>query len=195
MSALGVNQHRPIRKSGLTMSRKKEIVAGIVVVLAVVVVTIALVMIVTRTPKPDVVGTYSGRNGSEEIILTKDGTFTHIPVSFGASGPSTLRYWVSGNKITTGYSTSRPTGIEFKVEGNNRLVGWGTTWVKAKPNRPSSLVGTYTSSDRESLALDKSGAAYDSQQSQNGGPLRGGTWVAGKNVVTAMFLTEKMTHD
>ena len=176
------------------MNRKHKIIAGIVVVLAVLVVTVAVVSILTLTTKHGVAGTYTGDNGSREITLTKDGTFTHIPISSGISEPATLRYWVSGNKITTGVSTSRLSGIDFEVERNNRLIGWGSTWVKVKPNRPPSLVGTYTASDRESLALDKSGAAYDSQQSQNGGSVRGGTWVAGKNVVTAIFLTEKTTY-
>ena len=47
------------------MNRKqKKIVARIVIVLVVVVaVTVAVVSIVTRTPKPDVVGIYTAQNG------------------------------------------------------------------------------------------------------------------------------------
>jgi hypothetical protein len=175
------------------MNRKKKIVAGIVIVLVAVVAVTVVVLVVTRTPRPNVVGTYVGLKGAEEITLAKDGTFTEIPVSFDLSGPPTLHYWVSGNNITIGTPKGPPT---YKIEGNNRLVVDGTVWVKqlVKPNRPSSLVGTYTSSNGESLALDKNGAAYDTQQSQYGGSARGGTWFAGKNVVTAIFLKKKMTY-
>jgi len=173
----------------LTMTRKKKIVAGIVVVV-VAVVTVAVVLVVTRTPTPSVVGTYVGLKGAEEMTLAEDGTFTEIPVSFDLSGPPTLRYWVSGNNVTVGTPKGPPT---YKIGG---LVVDGRVWVKqlVKPNRPSSLVGTYTSSNGESLALDNNGAAYDSQQTPYGGSARGGTWFAGKNVVTAIFLNKKMTY-
>ena len=74
------------------MNRKqKKIVAGIVLVLTVVVVvTVAVVSIVTRTPKPDVVGIYTGQNG-REIKLAQDGTFTEI----------TQPPWVMGGKART----------------------------------------------------------------------------------------------
>ena len=86
----------------MTMNRKKKIIAGTVVVLVVAVVTVAVVLVVTRTPTPNVVGTYVGYNGNEEITLAKGGTFTEIPVSFRMGTPPTLRYWVSGNNVTVG---------------------------------------------------------------------------------------------
>jgi|GEM_PF-1675133 len=178
-----------MRKVGLTMNRK-QIVAGIIIVLVVAAVTVAVVSIVTRTPKPNVVGIYTGQNG-REIHLAKDGTFTEITLprwGLTAKGPN--HYWVSGKSITIGDSKSRPKGPPtFKVEGNNRLVGYGTVWVRhlVEPNRPSSIVGTYASSDGETLALNKNGAAYDSRQEPLGFSARLGTWVAGKNTVTVTF--------
>ena len=174
------------------MNRKqKKTVGGIVLVLTVVVVvTVAVVSIVTRTPKPDVVGIYTGQNG-REIKLAQDGTFTEItqpPWVMGGKGPN--HYWVSGNNITIGGSKSRPEGPPtFKVEGNNRLVGYGTVWLKhlVEPNRPAALAGTYASSDGESLALNKNGAAWDSQQENSGLSARVGTWVAEKNGVTVTY--------
>jgi len=181
------------------MNRKqKKIVAGIVLVLTVVVVvTVAVVSIVTRTPKPDVVGIYTGQNG-REIKLAQDGTFTEItqpPWVMGGKGPN--HYWVSGNNITIGGSKSRPEGPPtFKVEGNNRLIGYDTVWAKhlVDPNRPSSLVGTYASSDGESLALCKNGAVYDTQQEPSGFTARAATWVAGKNTVTVTYPDFQMNN-
>ena len=175
---------------------KKKIIAGVAIVTVFVGVTVAVVLVMTRTPKPDVVGIYTGQNG-REIRLAEDGTFTEITQphwGLTAKGPN--HYWVSGNSIIIGDSTSRPKGPPtFKVEGGNRLIGYGTVWVKqvVKPNRPSSLVGTYASSDGESLALDTNGAAYDSQQepspptAQSLVSARVGTWVAGKNTVTVTY--------
>lgn len=173
------------------MNHKKKIVAGIAV--AVAFVAVVVVLVVTLTSKPNVVGTYVGYNGNQEITLARDGTLTRIPAYFGMSPPSPWRYWVSGDNIIIGTPKGPPS---FKIEGNNRLVTDGQVWVKqlVKPNRPSSLVGTYTSSDRESLALDKNGAAYDSQSLQNGSSARGGTWFADKNVVTVIFLNNKVTY-
>jgi hypothetical protein len=60
-----------------------------------------------------------------------------------------------------------------------------------EPNRPSSLVGTYTASDGESLALNKNGAAYESHYESQEEHLvysaRVGTWVAGKNAVLVTY--------
>jgi len=179
------------------MNRKqKKIVARIVIVLVVVVaVTVAVVSIVTRTPKPDVVGIYTGKDG-REIHLDKDGTFTEIGglPSIGTATRVPMRYWVTGNNITvvTGKSKSPPKGpTTFKVEGKNGLVGWGTVWVKhtVEPNRPSSLVGTYTStaSDGETLALDKNGAVYVTQPEPTGQTVGAGTWVATENTVTVTY--------
>jgi hypothetical protein len=177
-------------------SQKKKIVAGIVIVLAVVVVvTVAVVLVVTRTPQPDVVGIYTGQNG-REIKLAEDGTFTETALPLGGlAGNGPNHYWVSGNNITIGDAKSRPEGPPtFKIEGNNQLVGYGTVWVKqlVEPNRPSSLVGTYASSDGESLALFNNGAAYDSQLDSQREPsggfyMPGGNWVAGKNTVTVTY--------
>jgi hypothetical protein len=172
------------------MNRKKKIVAGIVVIVVVVVAAVAVVLVVTRTPRPDVAGIYTGQNG-REIHLARDGTFTEItqPIwGLMAKGPN--YYWVSGDNITIGDSKSGPKGTPtFKIEANNRLVGWNTVWVKqlVEPNRPRPLVGTYASSDGEALALDESGAAYDSQQGPSSLMARVGTWVAGKNTVTVTY--------
>jgi hypothetical protein len=170
-------------------SRWKKIIAVVLVVI--VLATIGVVLAVTLNTHPDVVGSYKGDDG-REINLAKDGTFTEItkpPGGLTAKGPD--YYWVNGNKITIGDSKSQPKGPPtFTVEKNNRLVGYGTAWVKqlVQPNRPISLVGTYTSSDGESLALAKNGAAYESRQE---GPsefsARVGTWVAGKNVVSVTY--------
>jgi hypothetical protein len=182
------------------MNRKKKIIAGIVVVaVVVVVVTVAVIFIVTRSPSPDVVGTYTGQNG-REIKLADDGTFTEItrpPWGMMPKGPN--HYWVSGNNITIGDSKSPPKGpTTFKIEGYNRLVGWDTVWVKhtVEPNRPSSLVGTYTStaSDGQTLALDKNGAVYVTQPLPTGKTVGGGTWVADRNVVTIAYGVQKMTY-
>ena len=178
------------------MNRKqKKIVARIVIVLVVVVaVTVAVVSIVTRTPKPDVVGIYTAQNG-REIHLDKDGTFTEIGglPSIGTATRVPMRYWVTGNNITvgTGKSNSSKGPTTFKVEGKNGLVGWNTVWVKqlVRPNRPTSLVGTYTSnsSDGETLALDKNGAVYVTQPEPTGETVGSGTWVATKNTVTVTY--------
>jgi hypothetical protein len=78
------------------------------------------------------------------------------------------------------------------------LVGWDTVWVKhaVAPNRPSSLVGTYTStaSDGQTLALDKNGAVYDTQPLPTGETVGDGTWVADRNVVTVTYGVQKMTY-
>jgi len=144
----------------------------------------------------DVVGTYTGQDG-REIRLAEDGIFSEIPDSLGGFRPGTLRYWVTGNSITIGASKSRPNvSPTFKVEGNNRLVGDSTVWIKqsVKPNRPSSLVGTYTSSDGESLALDKNGSIYDSQQLPTGSSARTGIWVAGNDAVKVTYSEEATTY-
>jgi hypothetical protein len=173
-------------------SRWKKIIAVVLVVI--VLVTVGVVLAVTLNTHPDVVGSYKGDDG-REIILAKDGTFTDItkPV-WGLTAKGPVHYWVNGNKITIGDSKSRPKGPPtFKVEGNNRLVGYGTAWVKqlVEPNRPSSLVGTYTASDGESLALNKNGAAYESHYESQEEHLvysaRVGTWVAGKNAVLVTY--------
>jgi hypothetical protein len=182
------------------MNRKLKIVAGIVVV-AVAVVTVAVVLVVTRTPKPNVVGIYTGQNG-REIHLAKDGTLTVIGLQYiGTATRVPMRYWVTGNNITvgTGESKSPPKGpTTFKIEGYNRLVGCDTVWVKhtVEPNRPSSLVGTYTStaSDGQTLALDKNGAIYVTQPLPTGETVGDGTWVADRNVVTVTYGVQKMTY-
>lgn len=201
-------------------SHKKKIVSGIVIVLVVAVVTVAVVLVVTRTPNPNVVGTYVGFNGAEEMSLAKDGTLTPAPISFGGqTGPATQRYWVRGNNIWIDDPKGPPA---LKIKGNNRLVGGNNrVWVKqlVKPNRPASLVGTYTSwkpsaesnppssstvpylipySDgvySESwLELDENGGAYVEQPQDGGSSEQSGIWVANKNVVTVTFNTEKMTY-
>jgi hypothetical protein len=173
-------------------SKRKKIIAVVLVVI--VLVTVGVVLAVTLNTHPDVVGSYKGDDG-REIILAKDGTFTDItkPV-WGLTAKGPVHYWVNGNKITIGDSKSRPKGPPtFKVEGNNRLVGYGTVWVKqlVEPNRPSSLVGTYTASDGESLALNKNGAVYESHYESQEEHLvysaRVGTWVAGKNAVLVTY--------
>jgi len=188
------------------MSRKKKTVAGIVVAaVVVVVVTVAVVLVVNRTPKPtprpDVAGIYTGQNG-REIHLDKDGTLTVIGLqTIGIATRVPMRYWVTGDNITvgTGKSKSPPKGLTtFKIEGYNRLVGWDTVWVKhtVEPNRPSSLVGTYTStaSDGQTLALDKNGAVYVTQPLPTGETVGDGTWVADRNVVTVTYGVQKMTY-
>jgi len=174
------------------MNRKHKILAGIVVVLAVV--TVTVVVLVSQAPKPDVAGIYTGQNG-REIHLDKDGTLTVIGLqTIGIATRAPMRYWVTGNNITvgTGKSKSSPKGpLTFKIEGNNRLVGWDTVWAKhtVEPNRPSSLVGTYTStaSDGQTLALDKNGAVYVTQPEPTGQTVGSGTWVATKNTVTVTY--------
>ncbi len=183
------------------MNRKQKILAGIVVVLVVVVVVVAVVLVVTRTPRPDVAGIYTGQNG-REIHLAKDGTLTVIGLQYiGTATRVPMRYWVTGDNITvgTGKSKSPPKGpTTFKIKGNNRLVGWDTVWVKhtVEPNRPSSLVGTYTStaSDGQTLALDENGAVYYTQPLPTGETVGDGTWVADRNVVTVTYGLQKITY-
>ena len=171
---------------------KKTVPVFVLVLLAVV--AGVVVAVATRESRPDVAGIYTGQNGGE-IHLAKDGTFTRITIPLFARALSvkgSSHYWVSGNTITIGGTKSGPQGPPtFKVEGNNRLVGDGTVWVKqsVEPNRPSSLVGTYVSSDGETLALYKNGAIYDSQLDSQRQPSGGyyGTWVAGKNIVTVTY--------
>lgn len=153
-----------------------------------------VVAVATRESRPDIVGIYTGQNG-REIHLAKDGTLTVIGLQYiGTATRVPMRYWVTGNNITvgTGKSKSPPKGpTTFKIEGYNRLVGWDTVWVKhtVEPNRPSSLVGTYTStaSDGQTLALDKNGAVYVTQPLPTGETVGDGTWVAANNTVTVTY--------
>jgi hypothetical protein len=173
-------------------SRWKKIIAVVLVVI--VLATIGVVLAVTLNTHPDVVGSYKGDDG-REITLDKYGIFMDITMSPWTLSPRGLgHYWVSGNRITIGYSELRPkVPTTFTIEKSNRLVGYGTAWVKqlVEPNRPSSLVGTYTASDGESLALNKNGAAYESHYESQEEHLvysaRVGTWVAGKNAVLVTY--------
>jgi hypothetical protein len=181
------------------MSRQKKMtVAGIVIALVVVVAaTVAVVSIVTRTTRSDVVGTYVGQNG-REITLDKYGIFTEI-TRFPMGTQIPTRYWVSGNNITIGNSKSRPNAgpPAFKVEGNNKLVGDGTVWVKqlVKRNRPSSLVGTYASGDGTSLILAKNGAAVELGYAPSAvAPAKYCVWVAGNNTITVTFPDFQMNY-
>jgi len=174
-------------------TRKTNIVAGIVVV-ATIAVAIAVVLVVILSATPSVVGTYAGHYGGVQITLAKDGSFAETPSHAGLSQPD--HYWVSGNNISIGVSTSGPKGwpTVFKIEGNNRLVGLGSVWVKVKPNWPSALLGTYLSKDGELLALGDEGAVVYSQQKSFDSPGWRGTWVAGKSTVTITHPDSEMKH-
>lgn len=176
---------RLIRKAGLTMNRKKKMfVVGIVVILVVVV---AVVAVVTLTSTPGVAGTYMGRSGGVQITLAKDGSFTQNPSLSGLNSPD--HYWVNGKNVAIGIATSGPKGWPsvLKIEGKDRLVGFGTVWVKLKPNWPSSLFGTYISSDKELLVLGDDGAVADIPHKPSSVAGWTGTWVAGKNTVTVTY--------
>jgi hypothetical protein len=167
-------------------SRWKKIIAVVLVVI--VLATIGVVLAVTLNTHPDVVGSYKGDDG-REINLAKDGTFTDITMSPWTLSPRGLgHYWVSGNRITIGYSELRPkVPTTFTIEKSNRLVGYGTAWVKqlVEPNRPSSLVGTYVSGDGTSLILAKNGTAIEGEYAPSATSLATyGVWVAGNNTIT-----------
>jgi len=167
-------------------------IIGTVIVLLALAVTITLV--VTRQDRLDVAGIYTGQNG-REIHLSEDGTLKVIGLqTIGAMTRVPLRYWVSGRDILLGNLNSKSPSkgpVVFKVEPDNNLVGWDTIWFKnvIPLNRPSSLVGTYTSiaGDGQTLALDKNGAAYVTQPLPTGETVGDGTWVAANNTITVTY--------
>jgi uncharacterized membrane protein len=184
-------------------SKRKKTIAGIVAVLvAIVLVAVGVVLVVTLTTQPNVIGTYTSRGGMV-IRFSKGGVYTDIWLQETSEGwppgqlPTPNHYWVDGNKITIGNSKSGPKGPPaFTVVNNNRLVGTGPNyagiWVKQLVklnNRPASLVGTYTAVGYETLLLYKSGAAYDKLTIGAFEQLRTGTWVAGKNSISVTYST------
>jgi hypothetical protein len=176
------------------MSGRKKIVSGVIVVLAVAALTVTVVIVVARTHNPNVAGLYSAQDG-REIRIAKDGTLTEAGLpSIGIARRTPLPYWVRGNSIIVGREKVKSPGnapVAFKVQKDGRLVGWGTVWRKytVEPNRPLSLVGTYTSvsGDGETLALDRNGAVYVTQPLPTGETVGGGIWVAGKDTVTVTY--------
>ena len=147
------------------------------------------VAVATRQSHPDIVGLYTDKKGLE-IRFGKNGTFTDVPrPPWGLEPREMNHYWVSGNNITIGDSKTEPKGpATFKIKGK-QLIGYGTRWTRklVEPNRPAPLLGTYTSSDGESLALDKNGAVYDSQQLPSGSSAKMGIWVAGNDAIKVMY--------
>lgn len=176
------------------MDRKKKLVTSSIAFLAVAVGTVAVVLLVVRTPAPDVAGIYTALNGSE-IHLAEDGSLTEMGLPTVGGFPRVpLRYRVEGSNIivVSGNSDSSPKGlINFKIQSDGGLIGWDTAWNKlaVAPPRPPSLVGTYTATpgDGQTLALDKNGAVYTAQPLPTGETVRGGTWVAAENTVTVTY--------
>ncbi len=166
---------------------KKTVPVFALVLLAVLVGVV--VAVATRKPHPDIIGLYTAENG-EEIRFGKNGTFTDIPrPPWGLQPREMNHYRVSGNNITVWDSKSEPKEpITIKIKGK-RLVGYGSLWTRqlVEPNRPAYLLGTYASSDGQSLALDKNGAVYDMQQLPSGYSAGMGIWVAGNDVVKVTY--------
>lgn len=182
------------------MSGWKKIVLGVIAVVVLAAVTITVVLVATRTHNPDVAGLYSAQNG-REIRMAKDGILTEaaLPV-IGIMVRTPLPYWVRGNSIIVGPKTAKSPGnapVTFRIQKDGRLVGWGTVWRKytVEPNRPPSLVGTYTSvsGDGETIALDTNGAAYVTQPLPTGEEVGSGIWVAGKDSMTVTYPVPQMS--
>ena len=166
----------------------KKTVPVFALVLLVVLIGV-VVAVATRQSHPDIVGLYADKNGLE-IRFGKNGTFTDVlRPPWGLEPREMNHYWVSGNYITIGDSKTEPEGpATFKIKGK-QLIGYGTLWTRklVEPNRPAPLLGTYTSSDGESLALDKNGAVYDVQQLPSGSSAKMGIWVAGNDAIKVMY--------
>ena len=163
-------------------------VGCLVLVFLVVLGTIVVLQVEDR----DVIGLYHAQNG-REIRFAENGRLTEatLPV-LGIARRTPLRYWVRGNRVFAGQETAKsPKGIPvtFRVQADGRLVGWDTIWRKyrVEPNRPPSLVATYTSVPGETIALDTNGAAYYTKPLPRGEEVGSGIWVAGKGGVTITY--------
>lgn len=156
--------------------------------LALLTVIIGIVFATLTSESKDLSGTYVNKLG-QEITFFKDGRFKDI-VRFGlASGLKLDRYWRSGDQVRIGTSESRPIpDVTFTVKGD-QLEGYDALWTRqvVRSDRPADLIGTYTSSDNESIALDNNGAIYDSQSLPTGSMVRMGMWKVENGNVHAIY--------
>lgn len=163
------------------------------VVFALVLFVVALgvtIAFLTTEPVGYISGTYVNDAG-QEIAFYKDGTFKDI-LRFSSgifSAPNYDRYWRSGNDITIGNTVAGPLpDPTFRIRGE-QLVGYDSLWNRqtVRPDRPANLLGTYTSTDKETISLDRSGAIYDSQSLPTGSMVRMGIWKVENGNVSATY--------